>query len=174
MTWVILSEIFPTRIRGRAMAIATVCLWMANFVVSQTFPMMDENAWLVDTFHHAFPFWLYAAFCVVTIVFVVAGAGDQGPDAGRDREVVAVTTQFDLTGIQGTVTFRPAHRNCLRRSMSRHGFSSESFRRQCLQNLVGRTKWPGESRLPRAIFLISAPSEDRIPFPSARTSRAGC
>jgi MFS transporter, SP family, xylose:H+ symportor len=72
VTWVILSEIFPTRIRGRAMAIATICLWAANLVVSQTFPMMDENKWLIATFRHAFPFWLYGAFCVVAIVFVVA------------------------------------------------------------------------------------------------------
>jgi SP family xylose:H+ symportor-like MFS transporter len=70
VTWVILAEIFPTRIRGRAMAIATVCLWLANLVVSQTFPMMDKNEWLIATFHHAFPFWLYGVFCVVAIVFV--------------------------------------------------------------------------------------------------------
>jgi SP family xylose:H+ symportor-like MFS transporter len=70
VTWVILSEIFPTRIRGRAMAIATVCLWVANYVISQTFPMMDENAWLVDRFHHALPFWLYGVFCAVLLVFV--------------------------------------------------------------------------------------------------------
>ncbi len=70
VTWVILAEIFPTRIRGRAMAIATVCLWIANYVISQTFPMMDENPWLVATFHRAFPFWLYGAFCVVLLVFV--------------------------------------------------------------------------------------------------------
>jgi SP family xylose:H+ symportor-like MFS transporter len=70
VTWVILSEIFPTRIRGRAMAIATVCLWVANYVVSQTFPMMDENKWLLDKFHHAFPFWLYGIFCVVLVMFV--------------------------------------------------------------------------------------------------------
>jgi SP family xylose:H+ symportor-like MFS transporter len=72
VTWVILSEIFPTRIRGRAMAIATVCLWAANLVISQTFPMMDKNQTLIATFHHAFPFWLYGAFCVVAIVFVWA------------------------------------------------------------------------------------------------------
>ena len=72
VTWVILSEIFPTRIRGRAMAIATICLWTANLVVSQTFPMLDKNDWLIASFHHAFPFWLYGAFCVVAIVFVVA------------------------------------------------------------------------------------------------------
>ncbi|MDH3251240.1 MAG: sugar porter family MFS transporter [Ignavibacteria bacterium] len=71
VVWVVLSEIFPTRIRGRAMAIATLALWSANYVVSQTFPLINENPWLVRTFHHAFPFWLYAFFCAVTIVFVI-------------------------------------------------------------------------------------------------------
>jgi SP family xylose:H+ symportor-like MFS transporter len=70
VTWVILSEIFPTRIRGRAMAVATVCLWVANYVISQTFPMMDENPWLLGKFHRAFPFWLYGAFCIILLVFV--------------------------------------------------------------------------------------------------------
>ena len=70
VTWVILSEIFPTRIRGRAMAIATICLWIANYLVSQTFPMMDENPWLLDTFHRAVPFWLYGLFCAVLLLFI--------------------------------------------------------------------------------------------------------
>ncbi len=70
VTWVILSEIYPTKIRGRAMAIASVCLWMANFVVSQTFPMMDKNEYLVERFHHAFPFSLYAFFCGVLLLVV--------------------------------------------------------------------------------------------------------
>ena len=52
------------------MAIATACLWIANFFVSLTFPMMDENKLLVDWFNHGFPFFLYAGFCVVTIVLV--------------------------------------------------------------------------------------------------------
>lgn len=72
VTWVILSEIFPTRIRGRAMAVATVCLWIANYLVSQTFPIMDQNPWLVATFHRGFPFWLYGAFCIVLFLFVRA------------------------------------------------------------------------------------------------------
>jgi len=70
VTWVILSEIFPTNIRGRAMAIATVILWISCFVVSQTFPMMDKNEWLVEKFHHGFSFWVYALFCVVEVLFV--------------------------------------------------------------------------------------------------------
>lgn len=70
VTWVILSEIFPTRIRGRAMAIATTSLWIANFIVSLTFPIMDGNEFLVRTFHHGFPFFVYAFFCVGTILLV--------------------------------------------------------------------------------------------------------
>ena len=70
VTWVILSEIFPTRIRGRAMAIATVCLWLANLVVSQTFPMMDKNEYLIAKFNHGFPFFVYAGLCVVALIFV--------------------------------------------------------------------------------------------------------
>ncbi|MFO7906343.1 MAG: sugar porter family MFS transporter [Pirellulaceae bacterium] len=72
VTWVILSEIFPTKIRGRALAVATFWLWVANGIVSQTFPMMDENLWLVAHFGHGFPFLLYAAFCVVLVGVVIA------------------------------------------------------------------------------------------------------
>lgn len=70
ITWVILAEIFPTRIRGRAMSIATVCLWIANYVVSQTFPMMDKSVWLIDRFHHGFPFWIYGSFCIIAMFLV--------------------------------------------------------------------------------------------------------
>jgi MFS transporter, SP family, xylose:H+ symportor len=70
VTWVILSEIFPTKIRGRSMAVATVCLWVANFIVSQTFPMMDQNEFLLSRFHHGFPFFVYAVFCVATMILV--------------------------------------------------------------------------------------------------------
>jgi len=68
--WVIASEIFPTRIRGRAMSIATVAIWMSCFLVSLTFPMMDKNVWLVEKFHHGFSFLVYMAFCIVTVLFV--------------------------------------------------------------------------------------------------------
>jgi MFS family permease len=70
VTWVLLSEIFPTRIRGRALAVATFCLWSANFVISQTFLMMDENKWLLAKFNHGFPFYVYAIFCVVLVIVV--------------------------------------------------------------------------------------------------------
>jgi SP family xylose:H+ symportor-like MFS transporter len=70
VTWVIISEIFPTRIRGRALSIATVFLWTANWIVSQTFPMLDENQWLADRFHHGFSFLIYGSMCFILLVFM--------------------------------------------------------------------------------------------------------
>ena len=72
VTWVILSEIYPTRIRSCSMAIATFCLWVANYIVSQTFPMMDQNPVLVAKFNHGFPFWVYGAFCAVLVWVMIA------------------------------------------------------------------------------------------------------
>jgi sugar porter (SP) family MFS transporter len=70
VTWVILSEIFPTTIRGRALGIATFCLWVADYAVTQTFPMMDGHAGLIARFHHAFPFYVYGVLCVVLLAVV--------------------------------------------------------------------------------------------------------
>lgn len=70
VTWVMLSEMFPTRLRGRFMAISAVALWTANFVVSQSFPMLDQNTLLIKKFHHGFPFFLYAFWCFLGAWFV--------------------------------------------------------------------------------------------------------
>ncbi len=62
--WVVISEIFPNRLRGRAMAIATAALWIADFAVSLSFPVM------ADKLHESFAFWLYAAMCAIDFVFI--------------------------------------------------------------------------------------------------------
>jgi SP family arabinose:H+ symporter-like MFS transporter len=68
VVWVILAEIFPTAVRGRALGLATFFLWTADYAVTQTFPLMDaKDSWFVAHFNHAFPFYIYAAFCVVLI-----------------------------------------------------------------------------------------------------------
>jgi SP family xylose:H+ symportor-like MFS transporter len=71
ITWVLLAEIYPNKVRGRAMAIATAAQWVANYLVSQTFPLMNESAFLTDRFHKAFPYWIYGSFCVLAVIFVV-------------------------------------------------------------------------------------------------------
>lgn len=71
VTWVILSEIFPTAVRGRALGVATFFLWTADYAVTQSFPIMDANgSWFVRHFDHAFPFYTYAAFCLVLVLVV--------------------------------------------------------------------------------------------------------
>lgn len=71
VTWVILSEIYPTAVRGRALGLATFCLWMADYAVTQSFPIMDaQGSWFVRQFNHAFPFYVYAAFCAILVVLV--------------------------------------------------------------------------------------------------------
>ena len=71
ITWVLLSEIYPNRIRGRAMAIATSVQWVANYLVSQTFPMMNGNDYLSEHFHKAFPYWIYGSFSIIALFFVI-------------------------------------------------------------------------------------------------------
>jgi sugar porter (SP) family MFS transporter len=95
VTWVILSEIFPTKIRGRAMAMATVCLWGANFVISQTFPMMDKHPRLLEHFGHAFPFFLYGGFSVLAILFMAACVPET---KGRTLEEIERSWQSADTG----------------------------------------------------------------------------
>ena len=59
VTWVLLSEIFPNKIRGKAMAIAVAAQWISNYLVSWTFPLMDKNSYLLEQFNHGFSYWIY-------------------------------------------------------------------------------------------------------------------
>jgi len=58
--WVLLSELFPTKIRGRAMSIAVLALWVANTLVGQFVP------WLRTNISESGIFWLFALFCLPT------------------------------------------------------------------------------------------------------------
>ncbi|NJN26849.1 MAG: D-xylose transporter XylE [Cyclobacteriaceae bacterium] len=69
VTWVLLSEIFPNRIRG-AMSIAVAAQWIANFAVSWTFPMMNDNTWLTSQFNHGFAYWIYGGMSMLAAFFV--------------------------------------------------------------------------------------------------------
>jgi MFS transporter, SP family, arabinose:H+ symporter len=62
VTWTLLSEIYPTHIRGRAMSLATLSLWCGTFVVGQAFP------WLLETLGGAGTFLLFALMCVPAIL----------------------------------------------------------------------------------------------------------
>jgi SP family arabinose:H+ symporter-like MFS transporter len=62
--WIINSEIFPTKLRGRAMSLAIMMLWLADFVVTQTFPRLNAMIGPANTF------WTYAFFSFLSVIFV--------------------------------------------------------------------------------------------------------
>lgn len=65
VTWVVLSEIFPNRIRGAAMAVATVSLWLASFLLTYTFPLLN------NAFGASGTFWLYGIISLAGFVFIL-------------------------------------------------------------------------------------------------------
>lgn len=66
VVWVVLSEIFPVRIRGMAMALSTFFLWVACFLLTYTFPILNEAVGASGTF------WLYGVVCLAGFLFIRA------------------------------------------------------------------------------------------------------
>jgi SP family arabinose:H+ symporter-like MFS transporter len=68
LAWLIMSEIFPTRLRGKAMGAATIFLWLSTFASAQAVPSL--SALMERNFHSiAGIFWIFAAVCVATMLF---------------------------------------------------------------------------------------------------------
>ncbi len=77
VVWVILSEIYPTRIRGRTMSIATLAVWIGTATLGQMIPILLENL------GPAITFWIFALFCIPTLIYwSQANARDQRKNVG--------------------------------------------------------------------------------------------
>ena len=70
VVWVMLSEIFPNKIRSVAMSIAVAAQWLFNAIVANTFPVVNGSTLNQSGFNGALPYFIFAFFCVVTMVFV--------------------------------------------------------------------------------------------------------
>ncbi|MBN2578968.1 MAG: sugar porter family MFS transporter [Pirellulales bacterium] len=67
VVWVLIAEIFPNRIRGAAMSVAVMGLWIANFLLTETFPLLwGENGEGAPR-----TFWIYAGICLIGFFFVL-------------------------------------------------------------------------------------------------------
>jgi MFS transporter, SP family, arabinose:H+ symporter len=62
--WVIISEIYPTKVRGRGMSIATTALWLVGYAGNQMFPLMQQHLGSDGTF------WVFSAGAALTIILV--------------------------------------------------------------------------------------------------------
>lgn len=65
VTWVYLSEIFPNRIRGLALSIATLALWLADFIVAYSFPVMTKHMGTAATLL------CYATLCAIAFIYIL-------------------------------------------------------------------------------------------------------
>jgi len=103
IVWIMMTEIYPAPIRGQAMSIAVASQWVANLLVSATFPLLLGNQTLNDSWSHGFPFWLYgslamvAAFVVMRFVPETRGVDSDHLSALWRREDVAAAAK--LTGV---------------------------------------------------------------------------
>lgn len=79
LPWVICSEIFPARLRGRAMSVSTFLIWTSCLAVAQTFP------WLQQQIGSSGTFWIYCACSAATLVFVLLGVPET---KGRSLEEI--------------------------------------------------------------------------------------
>jgi sugar porter (SP) family MFS transporter len=90
IVWLMISEIFPTRIRARAASVSTAANWLANFVVSLTFPLLRVSL------GSALTFGLYALFGVVAVAFVVQRVPET---RGKTLEEIAAGWRPSQTGV---------------------------------------------------------------------------
>ena len=63
VTWVLLSEIFPGKVRGIAVATSTFALWMGSFTLTYSFPFLNQGLGTYGTF------WIYTAICALGFVY---------------------------------------------------------------------------------------------------------
>ena len=66
ITWVVIAEIFPGRIRAAGMSIAVTSLWSACFLLTYTFPLLNHALGAAGTF------WIYASICALGFVYLYA------------------------------------------------------------------------------------------------------
>lgn len=85
VVWVLLAEMFPGPIRGKAMAIAVATEWGANLVVSWSFKVMDGNSTLNALFNHGFAYYLYGVMSILSGIFVYRYVPET---AGRSLEAI--------------------------------------------------------------------------------------
>ena len=90
IVWVVISEIFPNRIRGMAMAVATFSLWTACFVLTYTFPLLNTGLGSYGTF------WLYGFICVFGLIFIRKTLPET---KGKSLEEIEKAFQIEETGI---------------------------------------------------------------------------
>jgi sugar porter (SP) family MFS transporter len=94
-TWVVIAEIFPTRVRGTAVAVAVSALWIACFLLTYTFPLLNAALGAAGTF------WSYAAICVAGLLFLFFKLPETKGKSLEEIEASLASTQHRRSGVSG-------------------------------------------------------------------------
>jgi SP family xylose:H+ symportor-like MFS transporter len=97
IVWVLLAEIFPNAIKGRALGIAVAAQWIANLLVSWSFQVMDESSALNAIFHHGFAYYVYGGMSVLSALFVLRWVPET-----RGRSLEAIQELWHGSGAKKT------------------------------------------------------------------------
>jgi len=89
VTWVVISEIFPTRVRGAAMSIAITALWSACFILTYSFPELNARLGPAGTF------WSYGIICLAGWLFLYLRLSET---KGKSLEQIEV--ELGMTSLQ--------------------------------------------------------------------------
>jgi len=91
-TWVVIAEIFPNRVRGTAVAVAVSALWIACFLLTYTFPLLNAALGAAGTF------WSYAAICVAGLLFLFFKLPETKGKSLEEIEASLAATQHRRSG----------------------------------------------------------------------------
>jgi len=88
--WILCAEIFPNKVRGRAMSLSTFTIWTSCYVVAQTFPMLNDS----PAIGPAATFWIYAVVSLLSFLFVMALVPETN---GRTLEEIEMSWKAGMT-----------------------------------------------------------------------------
>ena len=92
VVWLLISEIYPTKIRGRAMSLATLSVWGANWVVAGTFLSLIRGAGPAATF------WIFGSICILAFGFCFAFVPET-----KGRTLEAIESHWRRFGQENTL-----------------------------------------------------------------------
>jgi MFS family permease len=84
VTWVVVSEIFPNKMRSKAMSVAIVALWSANFLVTLTFPA------ILNRLGGGAAFLIFDIMCVLMLIFIINKIPETKGKSLEELEIIMV------------------------------------------------------------------------------------
>lgn len=94
--WVLISEVFPEKIKGFGMGLAVSLMWAVNFLISLVFPVINDNVFLQEKFGGAFSMWIFVVFNLICYIFISRYVPETKGVPLHEIENLAASKLYDL------------------------------------------------------------------------------